>query len=148
MGCRKSQGSKPPNPRLPPPVVLGGSDHSRITEDEVKEAVRAPLTARGFDVAVMAWGRIRGIDIDAQHPDGHRYLMEAKAEVGKNGPQQVNYFVGMLGELVQRMDDVQASDGIALPDNRQYRGRSSDFPRWPGNGWGWPCFGSAAEEMS
>ena len=61
-------------------------------------------------------GRVRGIDIDARHPDGRRYLIEAKAEVGKNGPQQVNYFVGMLGELVQRMDDVQASYGIALPD--------------------------------
>jgi len=96
----------------PPPVVLGGGDHGRITEDEVKEAVRAHLTARGFDVAV-AWGRLRGIDIDARHPDGRRYLIEAKAEVGKNGPQQVNYFVGMLGELVQRMDDVQASYGIS-----------------------------------
>src|SRR5215217_8762785 len=112
----------------PPPVVLGGSDHSRITEDEVKEAVRAHLTARGFDVAV-AWGRLRWIDIDARHPDGRRYLIEAKAEVGKNGPQQVNYFVGMLGELVQRMDDVQASYGIALPDNRRTEASLTDFPR-------------------
>jgi hypothetical protein len=111
----------------PPPVVLGGGDHGRITEDEVKEAVRAHLTARGFDVAV-AWGRLRGIDIDARHPDGRRYLIEAKAEVGKNGPQQVNYFVGVLGELVQRMDDVQASYGIALPDNRQYRGLVNRLP--------------------
>ncbi len=91
------------------------------------EAVRAHVTARGFDVAV-AWGRVRGIDIDARHPDGCRYLIEAKAEVGKNGPQQVNYFVGMLGELVQRMDDVQASYGIALPDNRQYRDLVNRLP--------------------
>jgi hypothetical protein len=104
----------------PPPVVPGGDDHRRITEDEVKEAVRAYLSAGGFDVAV-AWDRVRGIDIDARHPDGRRYLIEAKAEVGKSGPQQVIYFVGMLGELVQRMDDAQASYGIALPDNRQYR---------------------------
>jgi hypothetical protein len=111
----------------PPPVVPGGSDHSRITEDKVKEAVRAYLTACGFDVAV-AWGRVRGIDIDARHPDGRRYLIEAKAEVGKIGAQQVNYIVGMLGELVQRMDDVQASYGIALPDNRQYRGLVNRLP--------------------
>jgi hypothetical protein len=121
-----SPAQQPSEPR-PPSVVLGGSDHSRITEDEVKEAVRAHLTARGFEVAV-AWGRVRGIDIDARHPDGRRYLIEAKAEVGKNGPQQVNYFVGMLGELVQRMDDVQASYGIALPDNRQYRGLVNRLP--------------------
>jgi hypothetical protein len=118
-----SPAQRPSEPR-PPSVVLGGSDHGRITEDEVKEAVRAHLTARGFDVAV-AWGRVRGIDIDARHPDG---LIEAKAEVGKSGPQQVNYFVGMLGELVQRMDDVQASYGIALPDNRQYRGLVNRLP--------------------
>jgi hypothetical protein len=117
----------------PPPVVPGGSDHRRITEDEVKEAVRAYLTGRGFDVSV-AWDRVRGIDIDARHADGRRYVIEAKAEVGKSGPQQVNYFVSMLGELVQRMDDVQASYGIALPDNRQYRGLVTDFPRWPRNG--------------
>jgi hypothetical protein len=110
-----------------PPVVPGGGDHGRITEDEVKEAVRAHLAARGFDVAV-AWGRVRGIDIDARHPDGRRYVIEAKAEVGKNGPQQVNYFVGMLGELVQRMDDAQASYGIALPDNRHYRGLVNRLP--------------------
>ena len=116
-----------PSEPTPPSVVLGGSDHSRITEDEVKEAVRAHLTARGFEVAV-AWGRVRGIDIDARHPDGRRYLIEAKAEVGKNGPQQVDYFVGMLGELVQPMDDVQASYGIALPGNRQYRGLVNRLP--------------------
>ena len=121
-----SPAQQPSEPR-PPSVVLGGRDHGWITEDEVKKAVRAHLTARGFDVAV-AWGRVRGIDIDARHPDGRRYLIEAKAEVGKNGPQQVNYFVGMLGELVQRMDDVQASYGIALPDNRQYRGLVNRLP--------------------
>lgn len=107
-------------PEPAPLGVPGGIGESRITEDEVKEAVRGHLTARGFDVAV-AWGRVRGIDIDARHPDGRRYVIEAKAEVGRNGPQQVNYFLGMLGELVQRMDDAQASYGIALPDNRQYR---------------------------
>jgi hypothetical protein len=71
--------------------------------------------------------RLRDSRRRARHPDG-RYLIEAKAEGGKNGPQQVNYFVGMLGELVQRMDDVQASYGIALPDNRQYRGLVNRLP--------------------
>jgi hypothetical protein len=98
-----------------------------ITEDEVKEAVRAHLSVRGFDVAV-AWGRVRGIDIDVRHVDGRRYIIEAKAEVGKNGAQQVNYFIGMLGELVQRMDDPNASYGIALPANRQYRGLVDRLP--------------------
>jgi hypothetical protein len=118
----QSPAQQPSEPR-PPSVVLGGSDHSRITEDEVKEAVRARLTAR-----------CRGCV--GPHPSDHRCPAprlpplphQAKAEAGRNGPQQVNYFVGMFGELVQRMDDVQASYGIALPDNRQYRGLVNRLP--------------------
>jgi hypothetical protein len=109
------------------PVAPGGIAGGRITEDEVKEAVRAFLVRRGFDVTV-AWGRVRGIDIDARHADGRRYVIEAKAEVGTNGAQQVNYFLGMLGELVQRMDDAHASYGIAMPANRQYRGLVDRLP--------------------
>jgi hypothetical protein len=109
------------------PVVGGSTGWGRITEDEVKEAVRAFLSRGGFDVTV-AWGRVRGIDIDARHADGRRYVIEAKAEVGTNGAQQVNYFLGMLGELVQRMDDAHASYGIALPANRQYRGLVDRLP--------------------
>jgi hypothetical protein len=118
--------AQPPLEANPPPAVPGGGG-SRITEDEVKEAVRAYLRAEGFDVQV-AWGRVRGIDLDARHPDGRRYVIEAKAEVGKSGPQQVNYFIGMLGELVQRMDDAHASYGIALPANGQYRGLVARLP--------------------
>ncbi len=103
---------------------LGGR---RITEDEVKAAVEAHLREEGFRVQV-AWGRTRGIDIEAVHQDGRRCVIEAKAEVGTAGPQQVNYFLGMLGELLQRMDDPNATYGIALPDNRQYRGLVDRLP--------------------
>lgn len=99
----------------------------RVTEDEVKEAVRAHLAADGFAVEV-AWGRTPGIDILARHADGRRYVIEAKAEVGIAGAQQHNYFVGMLGELIQRMDDPEATYAIALPDNRQYRGLVNRLP--------------------
>ena len=78
-----------------PPAMQRG-DGSRTTEDEVKFAVRDHPTGQGYDVAV-AWGRTRGIDIDARHPEGRRIIIEAKAEVGTSGPQQVNYFLGMLG---------------------------------------------------
>ena len=99
----------------------------RITEDEVKEAVRAYLVADGFAVEV-AWGRTPGIDIVARHADGRRYVIEAKAEVGIAGAQQHNYFVGMLGELIQRMEDPEATYAIALPDNHQYRGLVNRLP--------------------
>lgn len=99
----------------------------RISEDEVKEAVRAHLASHGFKVKV-AWGRTPGIDVDASHQDGRRFVIEAKAEVGSAGAQQHNYFVGMLGELVQRMSDPGATYAIALPDNRQYRGLFERLP--------------------
>ena len=99
----------------------------RITEDEVKEAVRAYLVADGFEVRV-AWGRDPGVDIHARHRDGRLFLIEAKAEVGTGGAQQHNYFVGALGELVQRMVEPEATYALALPDNRQYRGLVDRLP--------------------
>lgn len=99
----------------------------RITEDEVKEAVRAYLVADGFEVQV-AWGRNPGVDIHARHRDGRSILIEAKAEVGTAGAQQHNYFVGALGELVQRMTEPDATYALALPDNRQYRGLVDRLP--------------------
>lgn len=89
-----------------------------LTEDEVKAAVKEELVARGYDVEV-AWGRARGVDIVARRDDG-RLLLEAKGEAA-NPPQQVNYFLGAIGELVQRLDDPDARYGLALPDHRQYR---------------------------
>lgn len=99
----------------------------KVPEDVVKRAVKAHLEAQGFAVAV-AWGRERGIDIDARHIDGRRYVIEAKGGVGM-GAQQVNYFLGALGELIQRMADDKAVYGLALPDNRQYRGLVERLPR-------------------
>lgn len=113
-----------PRHENPPVNIVGGQP---ITEDEVKEAVREHLAAQGFQVRV-AWGRSPGIDIEAVHPDGRRYVIEAKAEKGVTGPQQHNYFVGMLGELVQRMSDPHARYGIALPENSQYRGLVGRLP--------------------
>jgi hypothetical protein len=100
---------------------------NRITEDEVEEAVRSFLAADGFAVK-LAWGRAPGTDIVAQHTDGRRYVGEAKSEVGVAGAQQHNYFVGMLGELIQRVYGPGSTYAIALPDNRQYRGLLDRLP--------------------
>jgi hypothetical protein len=116
------------------PTSVSSSQHqassvgvSPITEDEVKGAVRDRLVAEGFDVTV-AWGREPGIDLIARHTDGRCFIIEAKAEKGVAGAQQHNYFVGMLGELVQRMTDPDATYAIALPMNRQYRGLVDRLP--------------------
>jgi hypothetical protein len=106
-----------------PPITQERGE--RITEDEVKAAVKAHLEADGWTVTV-AWGRERGIDIDARGAS-ERLVIEAKGEAPA-GPQQVNYFLGALGELIQRMDDPTARYGLAFPDHRQYRGLVDRLP--------------------
>ena len=100
---------------------------SLLTEDETKTAVRRRLMPDGYHVRV-AWGRERGIDIEAtraEPPD--RLVIEAKGEAALQA-QQANYFLGALGELVQRMDDPRTRYGLALPDNNQYRGLVERLP--------------------
>jgi biotin operon repressor len=106
----------------PQPTAPG---RQMISEDQVKAAVQDHLEGLGYRVHVM-WGRDRGIDIVATGP-AERFVLEAKGEVARP-PQQVNYFLGALGELVQRMEDPNARYGLALPDNRQYRGLVSRLP--------------------
>ncbi len=109
----------------PAPVAPRSSDRTLLAEDDVKKAVKAYLESQGYDVTV-AWARTRGIDIVATRP-GSRLVLEAKGEAVLQ-PQQVNYFLGALGELVQRMEDPDTTYGLALPDNKQYRGLVSRLP--------------------
>lgn len=111
----------PDEPRVPT-----GEQSDLISEDTIKAACRDFLTGLGFEVNV-AWGRTRGVDIEARHPDGRRWLIEAKGEVASQ-QQQTNYFLGALGELVQRMDVPDAIYALALPDNRVYRGLVQRLP--------------------
>lgn len=99
-----------------------------ISEDDVKAAVKDHLGHLGYVVRV-AWGRERGIDIDATHSERPRLIIEAKGQAAKPGAQQVNYFLGAIGELVQRMDDPGAQYGLALSEHRQYLGLISRLPR-------------------
>jgi hypothetical protein len=46
---------------------------------------------------------------------------EAKG-CGSLQPMHVNYFIAILGELLQRINDPGARYSIALPDMKQYRG--------------------------
>lgn len=95
------------------------------SEDEVKAAVAQHLEERGWTVNV-AWGRQRGVNIRADR-QSQQLLIEAKGEAA-NPPQQVNYFLNALGELVQRMSEPAARYGLALPDHPQYRGLVRRLP--------------------
>lgn len=98
---------------------------SLLTEDEVKHGAKEFLEEEGFRVTI-AWGHERGTDIEAVS-DAETLLLEAKGSA-HNPPQQVNYFLGALGELLQRMAEPGAAYGLALPDNAQYSGLVNRLP--------------------
>ncbi len=96
------------------------------SEDDIKRALHDWLTAAGWQVKV-AWGRERGIDIEAVRGN-ERWVIEVKGS-GSLDAMRVNYFLMMLGELLQRMSDSDARYSIALPDLKQFRGLWHRLPR-------------------
>jgi hypothetical protein len=108
-----------------PASRLNAPLNSELSEDEVKRAVEAWLVGSGWRTAVK-WGKSPGIDIEAQKGD-QRWIIEAKG-CGSLDPMRVNYFLSMLGELLQRMNDPRARYSIALPDMKQFRGLWERLP--------------------
>lgn len=114
------------------PSEVGPVDAHRIgvadlvSEDTVKTAVKSYLEAQGWSVRA-AWGHARGVGIDANR-EAERLMLEAKGGA-PSPPQQVNNFLGAVGELVQRLHDPHTRYGLALPDNLQYRRLVGRLPR-------------------
>jgi hypothetical protein len=89
-----------------------------VSEDDAKAKLKAWLEAAGWEVRV-AMGREHGIDIDARR-SASRWIIEVKGQ-GTLNPMRVNYFLGALSELLQRMDDPGARYSVAFPDINQFR---------------------------
>ena len=104
-----------------------GKNH--LSEDEVKEILRVWLESDGW-ASEIAWGKAHGIDIDAERAR-ERWIIEVKG-IGSRSEMRVNYFISMLGETLQRMDDPNAKYSIALPNVKQFRnlwGRLPDLAK-------------------
>jgi hypothetical protein len=98
-----------------------------LSEDQVKVVLKAALEKEGWKVDVR-WGHVQGIDLDARR-GAERLIIEAKGE-GSRNPMRVNYFLGAMGELLQRMDSSEPSYAIALPAHRQFAGLVCRLPTW------------------
>ena len=98
-----------------------------LQEDEVKACLEEWLNATGWRTEI-AWGKERGVDIEAVGRDGQRWLIEVKG-CGSRQPMRVNYFVAVLGESLQRMDDPNARYSIAFPDMAQFHGLWDRLPQ-------------------
>ena len=102
----------------PRPQKDGDENEEQFSEDAIKEALKNWLNAKGWK-AKIAWGRDHGVDIDATK-ENQRWLIEVKGQGSRNA-MRVNYFLGILGETLQRMEDPNAKYSIALPDIPQFR---------------------------
>lgn len=98
----------------------------QLSEDAIKEILVKWLEKQGWSVEV-AWGHARGADCVADRED-ERWIIEVKG-CGSRQPMRVNYFLAILGETLQRMDDPATRYSIALPDMAQFRGLWERLPR-------------------
>ena len=100
-----------------PSINIHSKSKVDLSEDQIKEVLEEWLQDDGWEVQV-AWGKQRGIDIDARR-GSERWIIEVKGP-GSLNSMRVNYFIAILGETLQRMDDKCARYSIALPKMPQY----------------------------
>jgi len=93
-------------------------DVAGLSEDEIKKVLKVWLSEQGWNVKI-AMGQTPGIDIDATRGK-ERWIIEVKG-TGSRPQMRVNYFLCMLGETLQRMDDPSALYSLALPDLEQFK---------------------------
>jgi hypothetical protein len=94
-------------------------DNGGLGEDAIKRVLDRWLRDQGWETEI-SWGRrSHGVDIRATLA-GRRWLIEVKGE-GAHAQARANYFLGVLGELLQGMSDPDAAYSVALPDLPQFR---------------------------
>lgn len=96
----------------------GDAGEGHLSEDDIKKVLETWLEEQGWKTEI-AWGKKQGIDIEASQVD-KRWVIEVKGP-GSRQPMRANYFLSILGELLQRMADDQAAYSIAFPDMKQYQ---------------------------
>ncbi|MDD4681467.1 MAG: MarR family transcriptional regulator [Clostridia bacterium] len=102
-----------------------GLSDSQLQEEAIKDVLNDYLINAGWQTKV-AWGGTHGTDIEATR-GSERWLIEVKG-CGSRNAMRVNYFLSILGEILQRMDDCNAHYSIALPDMQQFRNLWSRLP--------------------
>jgi hypothetical protein len=100
-----------------PPIVKNEKDFL-LSEEAIKRILNDHLLGQGWQTEV-AWGGTHGIDIDARR-GSERWIIEVKGG-GSRDAMRVNYFLSILGEVLQRMNDPAARYSIALPNVQQFR---------------------------
>lgn len=118
------------HPEVAEPASTGtrtkNHDVDALSEDEIKKVLETWLQDQGWTTRI-AWGTTQGIDIVAER-ESAAWIIEVKGP-GSRQPMRVNYFLGILGETLQRMSEPHARYTIALPDLPQYRRLWNRLPK-------------------
>src|ERR1700692_3361531 len=75
----------------------------RQIEDHIKQSLARYLASQGWTVLRVAWGKTRGVDMEAKLR-GQHWLIELKG-IGSRPQMRANYFLGVPEELLLRMND-------------------------------------------
>jgi hypothetical protein len=100
-------------------------DPVSLSEEALKKGLEGWLTSAGWSTEI-AWGKKHGVDVRATRRK-ETWIIEVKG-LGSLSAMRVNYFIGILGETLQRMNDPSAKYSIALPDVPQFRGLWERLP--------------------
>ncbi len=100
----------------------------KVVHDEqyVTRVIKSVLGKMGYLVEEKP-GHIHGSDICARKGEMTR-IIEIKGE-GSSRPMYNNFFLLVLGEILQRMDDPNLKYSVAFPDHEKYRRLWNELPR-------------------
>lgn len=96
-----------------------------LSEDEIKRSLQAWLDLQGWSVEI-AYGKSRGADVVACRGK-ERWIIEVKGR-GSRPQMKINYFLAVLGEILQRMNELNSKYSIVLPDLKQFRNLWNKLP--------------------
>ena len=100
-------------------------NNENLQEERIKEILNKWLQSEGW-VTKVAEGNARGIDIEAKK-DTKIWVIEVKG-CGSRSQMKNNYFLAIIGTILQRMNDNNARYSIALPNLPKYRRLWSELP--------------------
>ena len=88
-----------------------------LSEDKAKDILNDWLIKNSWKTEV-AFGNRRGADIIATK-DSSTWIIEVKGTASRP-PMFNNYFLSIIGEILQRMDNPYAKYSIAFPNNQKF----------------------------
>jgi hypothetical protein len=101
-----------------PGVLAVLQKNNAVSEKKIKQALERYLNLSGWTTSVN-WSEKSGNDIEAYQ--GRRcWIIEVKGTVSI-GAFELNSFLVVLGEILQRMDNPSSKYSIALPENDSFR---------------------------